>query len=139
MAPETETDTRGGAHPVLVPLLRLAGLVLSVLPPALATLSCFPLWRERGGGALLSGFTLLLLLFSILPLWRYLKAALASPAAWMLWGVLFLLFFFLSKIADEMAMIALVGFLSNLAGALAFRIAGRLGRRESDRPGGSNE
>ena len=111
-------------------LLRLAGLLLSVLPPAAATLSCFPLWRERGSDAVLSGCTLLLLLLCALPLWRQLRRALRSPCAWMIWGALLLLFHLLSAIADEMVLISTAGLIGNLLGAVLFRLARRRQRAE---------
>jgi hypothetical protein len=57
------------------------------------------------------------------PIFRAIKRALASPSAPLLWLVIFLLFLSLSRIADDITVIAFVGFVSNLCGALFFRLA----------------
>lgn len=119
------TDSAAARSSPASSLLRLAGLVVSVLPPAAATLLCFPLWQQRGSEAVLSGFSLLLLLLCALPLWRYWRRALRSPCAWMIWGALLVLFRLLSAIADEMILISAAGLIGNLLGAVLFRLARR--------------
>ena len=104
-------------------ILNLAGLTLSVVPPVVATVSYFPLWREEGGASVISGFCLLLLLISALPLARYAARRLSSPSVWMLWTALFLLFYLLGRIAEQMTVIALVGAISNILAAVLFRLA----------------
>lgn len=100
------------------------GLIFSVLPPALATLAYFPVWIERGGAAVLSGFTLILLILAAVPLISFIKKIFASPAAYLMWLIIFVIFFMLSKIANEMTVISFVGFLGNAVGALMFKLAG---------------
>ena len=100
-----------------------AGLLLSVLPPVAATLCYFPLWRTQGDGKILSGTAILLLTLAAVPLFRVLKRWLASPSAPLLWGIGFLLFLMLSRIAEEMTVISFFGWMGNLAGALFFRLA----------------
>jgi Co/Zn/Cd efflux system component len=111
-------------------ILNAVGLTLSVVPPIVATVSYFPIWREEGAASVISGFCLLLLLISALPLARYAARRLSSPSVWMLWTAIFLLFYFLGKIAEQMTVIALVGTISNILGAVLFRLA-RV-RREHD-------
>lgn len=101
------------------------GLALSILPPALAIVFYFPVWAEMGGEYMLSGFTALLLLIAFVPLIRVVKRALRSPAGYMIWLAIFLLFLISSKIADEMIVISFVGLLGNIAGAVLFRLARR--------------
>ena len=114
-------------------ILYAAGIVISTLPVAICTLSYFPLWRERGAGALLSGFTLLLLFICFVPLCKAVRRLLASPAAHTLWFIAFALFFTLSRIADEMTVISFVGFVSNLLGAVAFKLSGvRIKKNENE-------
>ena len=48
----------------------------------------------------------------------------------MVWLVLFVLFFMLSKIANEMTVISFVGFVSNVTGAILFYIAKRIREKE---------
>ncbi len=106
-------------------LITSIALFLSIVPVIIATLSYFPIWRERGGAALLSGFTLLLLFICIIPLLKLVKKMLASPSILFVWLFIFLLFFCLRKIADEMTVIAFTGFVSNTVSAILFRIAKR--------------
>ncbi len=105
-------------------LIYLLALIVSVVPVAAATLSYFPIWKETGGGKLISGFALLLLLLSAKPIFNHFKRELSSPSVPLMWFLLFLIFFSLSRIADEMTVIAFVGFTSNALGALLFRISG---------------
>lgn len=71
----------------------------------------------------LSGFTLLLLMLSALPLYKSVKRFFESPSAWTVWLLLFLLFLMLSKIANQMAVISLTGLVGNLIGAFLFKLA----------------
>ena len=103
------------------------GYLFSVSLPLLATLSCFPLWRARGAGAVLAGGTLLLIVLCALPLWRALKSYLKSPSVWMLWLFGLILFSLISRIVFEMRAICLFGLIGNLIGALCFRLARRRG------------
>ena len=109
------------------------GLLFSIAPPLSAILLYFPIWSGRGGGAVLSGFTLLLILLAFIPLFKTAKAALKSPSAYSMWFIVFVLFFMLSKIADEMTVISFVGFLGNLIGSFFFKAARRLEKTEKDK------
>lgn len=106
-------------------ILSAFGLVFSTLPPLLAVLSYFPIWKNRGAEAILSGLSLCLILICAVPIIRAIKRAIASPSAPLLWFFLFILFFTLSKIAEDITVIAFVGFISNIIGALFFAKAKR--------------
>ncbi len=108
-------------------ILFILGFAVSVIPAALAILSYFPIWIERGNGALFSGLTFLLLLIASVPLWKAIKRILSSPSAPILWFILFIAFYSLSKIADEMTVISFIGFVSNLIGALLFKLSRKCG------------
>lgn len=108
-------------------ILTAAAIAASVLPPLIAVISYFPVWQHRGGGAVLSGFTALLLVMCAAPLLKLLRRMLNSPSAWMMWLMAFALFSALSNIAREMVVISFTGTLSNLVGALLFRAASRSG------------
>ena len=101
------------------------GYICSVGIPLAATLSCFPIWKARGGEAVLAGGTLLLIALCALPFWRAIKAYLKSPSVWMLWLFGFLFFSLISGIVTEMQMICLFGFIGNLLGAICFLLARR--------------
>ena len=105
------------------------GALCSVLPPVVATLSYFPLWQARDAETVVSGISALLLVFSALPLVRILAAKMRTPSATVLWGILFLLFFSLCRIADEMCVISFCGMLGGGVGSIFFR----LGRARDER------
>ena len=107
-------------------LLYLCGLFLCTGPVLAAIFSYFPLWREMGGGRLLSGGTLALVILAWVPLAKAVKRIIASPASYVMWFLIFLLFLVLSRIADEMTVISFVGFLGNLLGAVCFKFAKRM-------------
>ena len=104
--------------------LRVIGLILCVIPVTVSILCYFPAWRAEGGEVLLSGTTLLLLCMAAVPLYKLISAKLRSPAAYTLWLIAFILFFLLSNIAQEMVVISFTGFVGNLLGAIAFKLAG---------------
>lgn len=104
-------------------LLYFGALISCTVPVLCATLSYFPEWIEYGDGRAISGAFLLVLILAAHPLFKAFKMIFHSPASYVMWLVAFLLFFSLSKIAHEMTVISLVGFLSNLVGALLFRLA----------------
>ena len=106
--------------------LRLFALLLSTVPVIAATLSYFPLWKRGGAVSMISGFTLLLLLLSIVPLIRLLKRIFASPTASTMWLIIFLIFLILKEIADEMVVIAFIGYISNLLASFIWRYVGRV-------------
>lgn len=107
-------------------LLRLIGLGVCILPPAVAVFSYFPLWISRNDSSALSGFSLVLFFITLIPLYKYAARALKSPSAHTLWFISFAAFFILSSIADEMTVISFVGFISNLIGSLIFKAARKL-------------
>ena len=92
----------------------------------------FPLWLDRGASKSISGVALLFLFVAAIPLFKLITSYLKSPSAPLVWFFIFIIFLMLSKIADEVTVIAFVGFVSNLVGALFFRIAGKEKRDEAD-------
>ena len=99
------------------------GLIFSIAPPIAATLSYFPLWKEAGDSARLSGFCVLLIILSLSPFIRHLKERFRSPSAHTVWLILFIVFFAVSTVANEMKVISLVGFIGNLIGAFFFKLS----------------
>ena len=108
------------------------GMIISVIPVAVAIFSYFPIWIAREDASILSGFSLLLLAIALVPFYRHLRAALRSPSAPLMWFVFFITFFLLARIADEMTIISFVGFSSNLIGSIFFRIARKYGKEISN-------
>ncbi|MBE6655975.1 MAG: hypothetical protein E7609_03760 [Ruminococcaceae bacterium] len=111
--------------------LRLLGLLLSVVPPTVATLEFFPLWLGNGKTAL-SAVSLVLLLLSAIPLFRILKKHLHTPAPWMLWLLLWVLLRALLPIAAAIERIALISFPTSLIGAFCFSLARRREKRHTE-------
>ncbi len=104
-------------------ILKAAGIAFCTLPVMLAVLFYFPVWRARGGEAVISGFTLFLLLLCFVPMFKTMKKILHSPSAYTMWFIAFIAFFILSSIAEEMTVISFVGFIGNLIGAVFFKIS----------------
>ena len=107
-------------------ILHIIALLIAIVPATACTLSYFPLWGESSG-ARINGAVALLLVIAFMPLCKLLYKTLRSPSVTMLWFILFLLFFLLSRIADEMTVISFIGFTSNLLSSVIFRIARRRG------------
>ena len=99
------------------------GIVISVLPPVIATVSYFPIWQLRESGAVFSGFALLLLTVCVLPIFKLIKRSLSSASIWMLWLIVFIALYLLKSVLDEMTVISFVGVVSGLAGAVIFKLA----------------
>jgi hypothetical protein len=117
-------------------ILFILGLISCTVPVTSAIILYFPLWMNEGTGSVISGFTLLLLMGAMLPLWKSVKRILRSPSAYVMWFIAFMIFFMLAKIADEMTVICFVGFVSNLIGAVFFRASKiRLPRRDNENEG----
>ncbi len=110
-------------HSTKASIIRLIGLAVCIIPVAAATLSYFPVWKQRGSGELLSGFTVLLLILCIFPLIKAIKHLLRSPSIFTLWLFSFLLFMLVDSIASEMTVISFVGAVSNFIGGILFKIA----------------
>ena len=103
--------------------LNTLGLVFCILPPALAILFYFPVWVAKGGEYILSGLAALLMIVAFVPLFKLVKRLLASPSGYAIWLAIFLLFFLVSRISDEMIVISFIGLIGNIIGAVLFRIA----------------
>jgi len=106
-------------------ILRVLGLCCSIIPPALAILFYFPVWVERGGEYALSGFAALLMLAAFVPLFKLIKRSFFGLSSYMLWLIVFVVFFLVSRIADEMVVISFVGFIGNLVGAMLLKLGER--------------
>ena len=101
--------------------LHILALSLCILPPVVCTLFYFPLWKDSPEKTIAGG-ALLLLLISFMPLVRLIRERLKSPAGYLIWLCLFLLFSLLASIAREVAAISFYGFVGNALGAVIFKI-----------------
>ncbi len=107
--------------------LHFIGFALCIIPPAVCTLMYFPLWKEIGYASCIAGGTALLLALCVMPIYKLISKKLATFSSYMLWLMVFLMFFALSRIAEQMTVISFVGFVSNLLGAVFFAAAKRKG------------
>ena len=112
-------------NPAKCLLFNTLGIGISIIPVAVTIFSYFPLWIAREDASILSGLSLILLGAAIIPLFKYLKQIFRTPSAPVMWLIFFLVFFLLSKIADEVTVISFVGFVTNLLGSLMFKVAKR--------------
>ena len=106
-------------------LLRIFAIAICTIPAAIATLNYFPIWKNRSSGALLSGFTVLMLLVCSYPLVKAIKRLFSTPSVFTIWLLLFVGFTLLKNIAYEMTVISFVGMVSNLIGAFLFKLSRR--------------
>ena len=104
-------------------ILYLLGLGICTVPVVVAILSYFPLWAKAKDGSAVSGIVLILLLLAFKPIFNLLKKAFKTSAAYTMWLVVFVVFFALSRIADQITVISFVGLVSNALGALVIRLS----------------
>ncbi len=105
--------------------LHILGVLFCFIPPAVCTLSFFPLFEEGGSEKRLAGLCALLLVICAIPLLRALKKRLTDIPSYFMWLSIFLLFLLLSRICEQMIIISLVGFISNLIGAFILSMSER--------------
>ena len=104
-------------------ILHITGFLLCVAPPFICTLTYFPLWKTAGYASCIAGGTALILVVCFIPIYRFICRTIKSYSSYIMWLCLFLLFFALSRIAEQMTVISLVGFVGNLLGEICFRLA----------------
>ena len=110
-------------------LFNLLGISFCTIPVFLSIILYFPLWIRSDSGRFISGFCVLLLSLAALPLYRYIRKRLSDIPAYTIWLILFLICLIATRIIDELTVIALVGFLGNLIGALFFKAGERILKR----------
>ena len=119
-------------NPLLSLCFYIGGFCLSVIPPVVCALSYFPLWKSIGYEYCIAGSGALVLAICLIPIIRLVRNAISGYSAYLIWLMLFLIFFSLSKIADQMTVISLVGFVGNLLGAVCFALARRFGGKKEE-------
>ncbi len=113
-------------------MFNFLGLSISVIPVSVSILSYFPLWLRRGDASILSGISLILLGLALIPMYKRVKEVLRSASAPLMWFIIFVIFFLLAKIADEITVISFVGFVTNVVGAICFRAAKKYDRMDNN-------
>ena len=97
-----------------------------MIPPIACTISYFPLWSEAGAEYLISGGAALLIILSMIPLYKYIRKILESCASYILWLLIFLFCFLMSKVIGEITVISFVGFVGNIVGAALMKVSERV-------------
>lgn len=114
-------------------LCNISAMILCIVPPVIATLEHFPIWLASGGEVMFSGLGIVLLVLCALPFKRQTTQYLRSPAAWVMWLCIFVFATLFSNIIKDIAAISLVAFVSNLAGAILFKMRDKYNSELSDR------
>ena len=103
-------------------IFNIVALITCIVPPMAATLYYFPVWFERSSDAAVSGISIMLLLICVIPLIRHIRQIFRNPSAKLIWFIGLLLFWMLESIVHEMIIICGVGFISNCAGSILYKI-----------------
>lgn len=114
--------------------LTALGALLCIAPPAVATLCYFPVWVEKSSSATVSGLSLILILISIIPLFRIIKEHIASPSITLIWVIVCVFCIAFKAIIDQILVISFVGALSSIAGTIVFKA-----RPKEDKQGAEKE
>lgn len=109
-------------------LLTVLGMVLCTVPAMVGVLQYFPLWMDSKEKSICF-FTVVLLLISCIPLWKYLREMLKSPSAWQLYLIIGGLFYVIDSIAGDVAKIFLFATPFSVVGAFLFRLAKKVKER----------
>ena len=101
-------------------ILNAVAMIVSVVPPALAILERFPLWKKDAGVEVYSGTAILLGFAVLIPLIRFFWHKIKTPATWVIWLIVWIASWALSQVIDSLVIIAMFGAISNFIGMLLF-------------------
>lgn len=109
-------------------IIYYTGLVISILAPLVAAATQFPVWTENVDSGQVGGMFVFVALLCMIPLFNHLKIALKSPSSCLLWTIIFVCTWALSKIIQQLIIVSLVGTVANYVGALLCGIGNYLRR-----------
>lgn len=109
-------------------IIYYTGLVISILAPLVAAATQFPVWTENVDSGQIGGMFVFVVLLCMIPLFNHLKIALKSPSSCLLWTIIFVCTWALSKIIQQLIIVSLVGTVANYVGALLCGIGNYLRR-----------
>lgn len=107
-------------------VLYYLGIAISVLAPLITAMTQFPVWTENVPKSQLGGMFIFTALLSCIPFLKHIRMQLKTPSAVTVWALLFLICWAMNKIIDELYLIALVGFIANVIGAVLCAVGNRL-------------
>lgn len=113
-------------------VLKCGAVLLDIASPLVAVISQFPIWVERSPGATVSGLFIVLALLCAVPAFKALTKHINTPGMPIVWTVIFVLLFALSRIIDEILVVCVVGIVSNLVGAGLYKIGDNIEGREKN-------
>lgn len=99
-------------------IMYYTGLVLSILAPFIATLTQFPVWTEQVDPKQVSAMFIVMAVVCAVPLLNHFKQTLKSPSSIAVWVFLFLVTWGMKQIVNQVMIIALVGLIANIIGAI---------------------
>ena len=105
------------------------GIVISVLAPLITAMTQFPIWTENVPKSQLGGMFIFTALLSCTPFLKHIRMQLKTPSAVTVWALLFLVCWAMNKIIDQLYVIALVGLVANILGAVLCAVGNRLRAR----------
>ena len=114
------------------------GLVGAILAPLIAAMTQFPVWIEYVDSGEVGFLFVFAAMLCCIPLFKHFKIALRSPTATVMWVFIFLLSWALESIIMQIKLIALVGLIANVAGAILCGVGNYLRRPASPNNGQIN-
>lgn len=112
-------------------IIKAVALLFDILPPLIATIAQFPIWVETSAEATISGIVIVLSFISVIPLLKHIKSFLKSPSIPILWLIGFILLKVMQSIIDEIVVVCFVGLISNLIGAIIYKIGSAISKKEA--------
>ena len=109
-------------------MLYYTGIVVSVVAPLITALTQFPVWTSKVPNTQLGGMFIFTALLSCIPFLKHVRMQLKTPSAVTVWAVIFLICWSMNKIIEQLYLIALVGLIANVVGAVLCGIGNRLKR-----------
>ena len=109
--------------------MRFIAIAICVLPPFFVTLKYTLTWMAQGEGVegifniALPGVAVVVGIFCAIPIYKYISKIIKSPSMWFIWTVMWVLSELLSRVIDEMRVIAFVGAVCNVIGFILWHAA----------------
>lgn len=120
-------------------VLRITALTIDCIVPAIATMTQFPVWVHKGAKETVSGVAMCLIIVCCIPFWKQIKEYMKSPAAPVLWAVLFGVCAVLGEIIDQITVIAFAGLIANLIGSVIYHLSRRIEENGTNSAGDESE
>lgn len=104
------------------------GLIGAILAPLIAALTQFPVWVEYVDSGEVGFLFVCAAALCCIPLFKHFSISLKSPTATVMWLFIFLITWALESIITQIKLVALVGLIGNVAGAILCGIGNYLRR-----------